>query len=52
MKAEFHAEFNPDMIYFLPTICWARLEDETGKPAGSVLQFHFLNLSAQFLWPV
>lgn len=50
MKPEFHAEYNPDIIYFLPAICWMRVEFEDGKPAGSVLQLHWLNFTAQWLW--
>lgn len=46
----FHAEYNPDLFYFLPAVCWMRAEFEDGKPAGTVLQFLFLNFTAQWHW--
>ena len=50
MKPEFHAEYNPDIIYFLPAICWMRVETEDSNPIGSVLQIHWLSMTAQWLW--
>lgn len=50
MKPEFSAEYNPDIIYFIPTVCWMRVETEDGKPAGTVLQLHWLSFTAQCFW--
>lgn len=47
---EFHAEYNPDIFYLVPTLCWMRVEDEAGKPAGMVLQILWLNFTAQWLF--
>ncbi len=50
MKPSFHAEYNPDIFHVLPALCWMRVEDEQGAPAGTVIQLLFLNFTAQWHW--
>lgn len=50
MKPYFSAEYNPDIFHCFPALCWMRMEDESGKPAGTVVQFLFLNLTFQWFW--
>lgn len=49
-KPEFHAEYNPTIFYFIPTICWMELEDEAGKHFGHTVQIHFFGISLQWFW--
>lgn len=50
-KPEFHAEYHPDIFYFIPTFCLMKLEDENEKPAGCALQFHLFGICLQWYWP-
>lgn len=52
MMPSTHAEWNPDILHFLPAICWMRVEDEAGRHMGCVLQFLWLHFTLQLHWDV